>query len=95
MNILSISDVITNSSSEVFCTIHHKDNEVLEEIYEALLHLMSSECYDEYYPSVQHNEGDLEVWMPYHLMDFEEFFRAGLEAILDKHFKDYTITYEE
>lgn len=95
MNILSISDVITNSSSEVFCTITHKDKEVLQEIYEALTHLMSSACYDEYHPSVSYDdkEGDLEVWLPYHLSDFEEFFKAGLEAILDKYYKDYTITY--
>ena len=36
MKILSISDVITNSSSEVFCTITADNKEILEEIYNTI-----------------------------------------------------------
>ena len=36
MKIISISDVITNSSSEVFCTIRSDDELVLMEIKETL-----------------------------------------------------------
>ena len=36
MKILSISDVITNSSSEVFCTIQSDNIQVLKEICDTL-----------------------------------------------------------
>jgi hypothetical protein len=68
INIQSFSDVITNSSSEIFCTISGDD---LVGIYELLEPLLPG--YDS--PT--------------------EFYKAGLEAILDKYFKDnYTIEYE-
>ena len=44
MKIISISDVITNSSSEVFCTIKSDDELVLMEIKEALYGLGRSDC---------------------------------------------------
>lgn len=64
--IQSFSDVVTNSSSEIFCTITGND---LDSIYELLKPLFPSS---------------------YGYSD-----KAGLEAILDKHFKDnYKIEYE-
>ena len=46
MKILSISDVITNSSSEVFCTIRSDDELVLMEIKEILSGLGNSDWGD-------------------------------------------------
>lgn len=97
MKILSISDVITNSSSEVFCIINHNDKKILQDIYDELCHILDEDEYNDYRPSIYYNkeeEDRLEVWMPYHLSDCEAFYKAGLEAILREKFEDYTINYE-
>lgn len=70
--IQSFSDVVTNSSSEIFCTITGND---LDSIYELLKPLFPS----------SYGYSDMEPTL----------YMAGLEAILDKHFKDnYKIEYE-
>ena len=103
MKILSISDVITNSSSEVFCYIAHDDPQVLDEIYDLLSKIIKDDCYyDEDYVTITNNselEGEdyrdnLEICMPYRLWSCSEFYKAGLEAILEKYFEDYTIYYQ-
>lgn len=92
INIQSFSDVITNSSSEIFCTITG-DN--LDAIYQLLKPLFPSVCgYSDMEPTL-HMEGNVvTLWIPYGEAP-TEFYKAGLEAILDKHFKDnYIIEYE-
>lgn len=88
--IQSFSDVITNSSSEIFCTITGDD---LETIYDILKPLFPG--YDSDMEPVLYQEGNsISLWLPYGEYA-TEFYREGLEAILDTHFKDnYKIEYE-
>lgn len=92
INIQSFSDVITNSSSEIFCTITGND---LDSIYELLKPLFpSSYGYSEMEPTLYMEDGVITLWLPYGDSP-TEFYKAGLEAILDKYFKDnYKIEYE-
>lgn len=90
INIQSFSDVITNSSSEIFCTITGNN---LVGIYELLKPLLPG--YDsEMEPTLHMEENAVTLWLPYGEYAVE-FYKAGLEAILDKYFKDnYKIEYE-
>lgn len=92
INIQSFSDVVTNSSSEIFCTITGND---LDSIYELLKPLFpSSYGYSDMEPTLYMEDGVITLWIP-HGEQPVDFYRAGLEAILDKHFKDnYKIEYE-
>lgn len=104
MKILSISDVITNSSSEVFCTITHENKDILREIYYKLSDIISPDGYSDEEPVLyDHIDNNLEdgyyhncisIEMPYSVEGVYDFYKAGLEAILDKYFEDYTINYE-
>lgn len=105
----SVSDLITNSSSEVFCRISSDDH--LDEIWELLIPLFNN--YDaEMYPCLRERVLEeekeyltveeikelpykwLEVEMPYSMSEAEDFYKAGLEAILTKNFgENYQITY--
>lgn len=86
INIQSFSDVVTNSSSEIFCTITGND---LDSIYELLKPLFPSS-----YGYSDMEDGVITLWIPYGEQPVD-FYKAGLEAILDKHFKDnYKIEYE-
>lgn len=105
----SVSDLITNSSSEVFCRISSDDH--LDEIWELLRPLFNN--YDaEMYPCLRERVLEeekeyltveeikelpykwLEVEMPYSMSEAEDFYKAGLEAILTKNFgENYQITY--
>lgn len=82
--IQSFSDVITNSSSEIFCTISGAD---LDAIYELLKPLFPAGYgYSDMEPTLYKEDDSVAP---------TEFYKAGLEAILDKYFKDnYTIEYE-
>lgn len=68
MNILaipvqSISDLITNSSSEIFCTITGND---LDSIYELLKPLFpSSYGYSDMEPTLYMEDGVITLWIPY------------------------------
>ncbi len=91
INIQSFSDVITNSSSEIFCTITGKDVEAIYELLESLFPGYDSEME----PTVEIVDDSIELWLPYGEDKVTEFYKAGLEAILDKYFKDnYKIEYE-
>lgn len=92
INIQSFSDVVTNSSSEIFCTITGND---LDSIYELLKPLFpSSYGYSDMEPTLDMEDGVITLWIPYGEQPVD-FYRAGLEAMLDKHFKDnYKIEYE-
>lgn len=102
IKIQSISDIITNSSSEVFCRIESDD--YLNEIYELLSPLFPSDD-PEIYPAISEvipseewygkeeelkNLPDkwLEIELPYGMSESYKFYKAGLEAILDSKFKN-------
>ena len=98
LNIQSVSDIITNSSSEVFCRIESEDS--LELIKEILEPLFPYSRYSEDGPSLYERilseeksdyddgyldgfpEKWLEITLPYSMCDSEAFYEAGLEAIL-------------
>lgn len=84
INIQSFSDVITNSSSEIFCTITGDD---LEAIYDLLKPILPGR-------DLHMEDNIITLWLPYGEYAVE-FYKEGLEAILDKYFKDnYKIEYE-
>lgn len=101
IKIQSLSDLITNSSSEVFCRI---SSDRLEEVVDLLSPLFPNHdsemgptlnCWeqgewDEDYPSF------ISIEFPLGMEGYEEFYKKGLEAILDQFFgsENYTITYE-
>lgn len=109
INIQSISDLITNSSSELFCRIE-SDN--IEDIYNLLepifswdaeyeidpvLNLREKEDIDDYCLDDYKDYPDkwIEIDMPYSLDKQYSFYKAGLEAILKEHFNNqYKIIYE-
>ena len=96
MKILSISDVITNSSSEVFCTIKSDDESVLMEIKEALTGLGESDWgdggtyldIDEKYISVDFAH---DAWN----CGLDMLFKAGIEKLLEPWKGKYIIEYGE
>lgn len=95
IKIQSVSGIITNSSSEVFCRI---DSNCVDVIYDLLSPLFPARYSDDG-PVLYRREEDgveyLEIDMPYHISDCGEFFRAGLEALLDAHVpNNYTIDYD-
>ena len=100
INIQSISDIITNSSSEVFCTITGKD---IESILDILSPLFGGDSDIEptlsYYEDEDLEEGEVPhicIWMPYGIDRSSMFYKAGLEAILNQTIgkENYTIEYE-
>lgn len=100
IKIQSVSDIITNSSSEVFCTIKGLDLEVINEILKPLFPNDDSEMSPtiRYWKEGEWDEGSeafITVDMPYGLEGVSGFYKAGLEAILDKYFGGhYHIKYE-
>lgn len=107
--IQSVSDLITNSSSEVFCRISSEEH--LDEIWDLLAPIFISddpEILPEITERYLENEKDwlsieeikslpykwIEVGFPYSMSEAKDFYRAGLEAILSKNFgEDYKIVY--
>lgn len=91
--IQSFSDVITNSSSELFCTITSKNH--IEEIFDVLYRLTGYNMDSEIGPCVYREDGNsISVHLPYNISDVSDLFRAGLEVVLNKRFKDdYEINY--
>lgn len=90
INIQSFSDVITNSSSEIFCTITGDD---LKAIYDLLKPILPGRDLD-LEPTLHIEDNIITLWLPYGEYAVE-FYKEGLEAILDKYFKDnYKIEYE-
>lgn len=93
IKIQSISDIITNSSSEVFCTITGLDIEAIKEIITPLFPNQDSEMG----PTAWYDEEDkcIQIDIPYGVEGLSEFFKAGLEAVLDKYLGGhYHIEYE-
>lgn len=92
-NIQSISDIITNSSSEIFCTITSNYADEIRDIFDKLFNYNDD---PEMCPAVDIDEdGDVTIELPYDTSSVQEFFKAGIEAILNTKFKNkYSISYE-
>lgn len=98
ITIQSVSDIITNSSSETFCII--TSDEKLDDIFKALKTIIGSEDYSEDYLCVyketdeETNKEYIMIDIPYDASNYIDLIGAGIEAILDKGFKDkYNIRY--
>ena len=103
----SISDIITNSSSELFCIIGSDD---LYPIYE-LLKTLFKEDDSEIEPSIYWIDSEtessladfgdikpcprIEIWIPYDYCNLTTFLEAGLTALLNQKFGNgsYTIKF--
>ena len=98
--IQSFGDIITNSSSETFCTI--TSDEKLDDIFKALTVIIGSEgcsednlCIDKE-TDEETNKEYIRIDIPYDAFNYSDLIGAGIEAILDKWFKDkYNIRYGE
>lgn len=106
--IQSLSDIITNSSSEIFCTIYSEEH--LYEIYRFLKAIIKDDydddCIsmslrnkdedyldDDYYKN--YPESWIEINIPYGYGGITEILEVGLKSILEVKFKDkYKIVFE-
>lgn len=93
----SFGDVITNSSSEVFCTITSNSFEELVKILKPLFPGFDSDleptmCIH----NIDNDKACVSINFPHGMMGHEDFYKHGLAAILDQHIgsENYTITYE-
>ena len=87
IKIQSISDIITNSSSEVFCKITGNNLDEIWSILQPLFPGVDSELEPvlRYYEDNEWDEGipeNIVLEFPYRLESVSEFYKAGLEAIL-------------
>lgn len=83
MKILSISDVITNSSSEVFCYITGEKT-TLEEVYKTLDRIFGYDQECEVTPVVAMSDKQITVDIPYHMgKGAYEYFRGGIESLIN------------
>lgn len=93
IKVQSFGDVITNSSSEVFCTI---ESERIQEICDILQPLFEDALYD-IDPTLEYNKEEqvISVWLPLDFDRVANFYKAGLEAILNCSVgnKNYNISY--
>lgn len=96
IKIQSISDLITNSSSEVFCRINSNDPEIKKQILGLLEDLIPGDDM-ELEPVVRVWDDEIVLELPNDYWSARAFYRAGLEAILKEKFgeNNYTINYEE
>lgn len=93
INIQTVSDIITNSSSEVFCTIKGQDIQAIKDIIIPLFPNTDSEMGPVAYLNEEYSCIVIEI--PYGLDGVTDFYKEGLEAILDKYLEGhYNIEYE-
>lgn len=108
--IQSLSDVVTNSSSELFCTIF-SDSQI-EDIYNLFEDIfgynqdsdlgpvvyLCRKSDDTYYLEDDRYDSFPDSWVeihtPYEAVDHTTFYTAGVQAILKEHFSDYKIEFE-
>lgn len=101
IKIQSISDLITNSSSEVFCTITGNDLDAIWKVLNPLFPGFDEECcpvidlfeageWDEDNPAM------IQIRFPNYIDGISDFYHMGLEHILDQNIgrDNYTIKYE-
>lgn len=97
----TVSDLITNSSSEVFCRIQSDRLKEIIEILRPLFPNTDSEmgptlCYWEEDQWDDNSPSLITIEFPYGMEGYEEFYKQGLKAVLDQYFgsENYSITYE-
>lgn len=108
--IQSVSDVVTNSSSELFCTIFSETQ--AEDIYKLfedifgyntdsdlgpvvyLVHKSDDDYYQEDERYASFPESWVEIHTPYEAVDHSAFYTAGIKALLKEHFTDYQFEFE-
>ena len=101
IKVQSINNLITNSSSEVFCTITGQDIQAIYEILKPLFTEWDPELYPyiSLYEENEWNDGSpalISIHLPYGYSGVEEFYKEGLPAILDKYLGGhYTIKYAD
>lgn len=95
--IQSISDIITNSSSEVFCKITSENN--LNDIYEFLKEIFPSDDYEmdpvvDYYDTA--DEPYIYIDIPYHMEEMCNLLKHGLPPMLKDKFSnsEFKIDYD-
>lgn len=94
MKIIGFNDVITNSSSEVFCTIKSDDEEVLRKIKETLGDLGESD-WGEGGTYLDMEEKTITVDLPYGVRNcIDILFRPGMEKLLEPWEGKYSIEYD-
>ena len=98
IKIQSISDIITNSSSEVFCKITGDNLDEIWGILQPLFPGTDSELGPvlSYYEDNEWDEGvpeNIVLELPYGLESVSEFYKAGSEAILKD--LNYNIEYND
>ena len=94
--IKSISDLITNSSSEVFCIISHPDKEILDQIHTDLYEIFDgwrAELEQDVYVHSFDTEKDskVEIEMPYNKNEYIDFYQGGIERFLEENYKDFEL----
>ena len=90
IKIQSISDLITNSSSEVFCRINSDDPEIKKQILGLLEDLIPGDDM-ELEPVVRVWDDEIVLELPNDYWSAAAFYRAGLEAILKEKFGEQII----
>lgn len=93
LKIQSLSDIITNSSSEVFCSINSNNPEIKKQIFDLMKNLFPGSDPD-MEPTVDIYDEAIEVWLPYDTTSLT-FYEAGIEAVLNERFgkENYIIDY--
>ena len=86
MKILSISDLITNSSSEVFCVISGTNPDILEQIHTDLYEFF--DCWKQESEQTlclsnfdKRDDKQIKIEVPYHKDKFLDLYKAVVEEI--------------
>lgn len=89
-----MSDIITNSSSEVFCRISSQNE--LEQIYSFLKGIFPGDEYEIDVVVELENSNNIAIELPYHLEDFGRFIEVGLPVVLKEKFpsEDFTVIFD-
>lgn len=84
--IKSISDLITNSSSEVFCVISGTDSEILDNIHTDLYEFF--DCWKQESEQTlclsdfdKQNDAQIKIEVPYHKDKFLDLYKAVIEEL--------------
>ena len=95
MKILSVSDVITNSSSEVFCYITGgKDS--LDKIYNILENIVGYNQEYELTPVIIYNDDNITIDLPYSFNKIYDYITDAMDGLLKyPEFSNCKIEYNE
>lgn len=94
--IQSFSDIITNSSSELFAVVTAEDENVLSTIYTIINRIFGWNQETEITPTVELCDGCVEIELPYSLKEYKLFYKAGFNTLLKELFGDnFKIEYSD